>query len=370
MQSRLKLGRIKLMKIGVYDPYLNTLGGGEKYMLTAASCLSTKHEVFVFWDQDDILTLGQKKFEIDLSRVALIPNIFNQEISTIKRFLESKKYDAVLFLSDGSIPFIACDLYIHFQFPVEWINTRGFLEKQKIKRIKKIICNSNFTKEHIDKKFNMDTIVLYPPTYFKSKMPKVDLDGKKNIILNVGRYATFPNKASVKKQEFMIDAFKKMCDLQLTNWEFHLVVSFLESDRESVSKLKEKIGKYPIRIFENVSFEKLSEEYMISKIYWHAAGVGEDLALHPERAEHFGITTVEAMLNGLVPVVIEAGGQKEIVEEAESGFLWTNAIELIEKTFLVTNDEKLSLRLSQSAVRKAQKFSTDSFCQKIINIFN
>jgi len=370
MQSRLKLGRIKLMKIGVYDPYLNTLGGGEKYMLTAASCLSAKHEVFVFWDQDDILTLGQKKFEIDLSRVNLTPNIFNQEISTIRRFLETKKYDTILFLSDGSIPFVAPNLYIHFQFPVDWINTKGFLEKQKIKRIKKIICNSNFTKEHIDKKFNMDTIVLYPPTYFKSKMPKVDLEGKKNIILNVGRYATFPNKASVKKQEFMIDAFKKMCDLGLTNWEFHLVVSFLENDRENVAKLKEKIDKYPIKIYENVSFEKLSEEYKISKIYWHAAGVGEDLVTHPERAEHFGITTVEAMLNGVLPIVIDAGGQKEIVQDFEAGFLWTNAIELIEKTFLVVKDPKLLEKLSKNAIKNAERFSTDSFCQKIINIFN
>ena len=370
MQSRLKLARINLMKIGVYDPYLDTLGGGEKYMLTAASCLSDKHEVTVFWDQDDILQKGEKKFEIDLSCVKLTSNIFSQDVSTVRRFIESKKYDVIFFLSDGSLPLIASNLYVHFQFPVNWINTMGFLDKQKIKRIKKIICNSNFTKEHIDKKFNTDSVILYPPTYLKSKMPKTEMKNKKNIILNVGRYATFPNKASVKKQEFMIDAFKKMCDLGLKDWEFHLVVSFLPVDKENVVKLKERIGKYPIKIYENVSFEKLLEEYKTSRIYWHASGFGEDLSIHPERAEHFGITTVEAMLNGLVPIVIDAGGQKEIVQDFESGFLWTNDIELIEKTFLVAKDPKLFERLSKNATKSALKFSTDTFCQQITNLFN
>ena len=40
------------MKIGIFDPYLGTLSGGEKYMLSIASCLSKEHEVYVFWDQE------------------------------------------------------------------------------------------------------------------------------------------------------------------------------------------------------------------------------------------------------------------------------------------------------------------------------
>ncbi len=358
------------MRIGIYSPYFDILGGGEKYMLTAASALSTKHDVSVFWDQEEILSLGQQKFNIDLSKVKIAPNIFSEDISTQTRFLQSKKYDTIFFLSDGSLPLVGTDLYVHFQFPVEWVDTKGFINLFKIKRIKKIICNSNFTKEHIDKKFNTESLVLYPPTYFKSKMPKVDLSKKQNIILNVGRYARFPNGGSVKKQEFMIEAFKSMCDKGLLNWKLYLVISLVEKDREFVQSLKKSIGKYPIKIIENVSYEDLLSQYQKSKIYWHAAGVDEDLSVHPERAEHFGITTVEAMLNGLVPIVIEAGGQKEIVEEAESGFLWTNDIELIEKTFMVANDPKLFTRISQKASKQAQRFSTDSFCQKVLNIFS
>ncbi|MEK7169067.1 MAG: glycosyltransferase [Patescibacteria group bacterium] len=370
MQSRLKLARISLMRIGVYDPYLDTLGGGEKYMLTAASCLSQKHEVSVFWDQKDILLSGQNKFDIDLSRVNLVPDIFTTDTSIIRKILDTRRFDAILFLSDGSLPFVSSDLYVHFQFPVEWVNAKGLIQSQKIKRIKKIICNSNFTKSYIDKKFNKDSIVLHPPTYLEEKMPKVNFDKKQNIILNVGRYATFPNKVSVKKQEFMIDAFKRMCDLGLRDYQFHLVISYLNVDKEKVKNLYKRIGKYPIKILENASYKDLSREYALSKIYWHAAGVNEDLDKFPEKAEHFGITTVEAEINGLVPVVFDAGGQKEIVKEGESGYLWTSDIEFIEKTFVVTRNASLLRKMSDKAVISGHKFSTNLFSQKILNIFD
>ena len=37
-----------MMRIGIFDPYLDTLSGGEKYMLSIASCLVQEYEVFIF----------------------------------------------------------------------------------------------------------------------------------------------------------------------------------------------------------------------------------------------------------------------------------------------------------------------------------
>ena len=42
----------------------------------------------------------------------------------------------------------------------------------------------------------------------------------------------------------------------------------------------------------------------------------------PERFEHFGITTVEAMAYGCVPIVPALGGQLEIVGDGRNGRLW------------------------------------------------
>jgi glycosyltransferase involved in cell wall biosynthesis len=358
------------MRIGVFDPYLNTLGGGEKYMLTAASYLSQKHEVTVFWDEEGILEKGAKRFNLDLTRVKKSKNIFAGNVPLYKKFLQSKKYDAIFFLSDGSLPIVGSKLYVHFQFPIEWVSSASLVSKIKENRIQKIICNSYFTKSFIDKKFNDDSEILYPPTYLKKDFPKIEFKHKKNQILNVGRLSTFPDGGLFKKQDFLIKVFRSIVDSGIKDWELILVVNYLESDKALVGKLKDLAKGYPIKILENVTFEELNNTYEEGKIYWHASGMEEDLKVHPERAEHFGITTVEAMINGLVPVVINAGGQKEIVKDKEDGFLFDNEKELVDKTLHLIKDENLLTKMAKKAQVKAEEFSTDRFCQRLDEIFN
>jgi len=358
------------MRIGVFDPYLDTLGGGEKYMLTVAWYLSQKHEVSIFWDEEGILEKGAERFNLDLSKVKRVSNIFSTKTPLYKKYLQSKRFDAILFLSDGSLPFVGAKLYVHFQFPVEWVNAGSIFGKFKNSRIKKFICNSYFTKAFIDKKFNTDSEILYPPTYFKKDFPKVNFKQKKNQILNVGRLSTFPDGGLFKKQDFIVKTFKEIVDKGVKNWELILVVSFSKKDEKALANLREQAKGYPIKILENVAFDELNKIYAESKIYWHASGFGEDLTIHPERAEHFGITTVEAMLNGLVPVVINAGGQKEIVRDSQDGFLFNNEKELLEKTDKLIKDDSLLLRMAKNAREKAEEFSTDRFCERLGTIFN
>ena len=358
------------MRIGVFDPYLDTLGGGEKYMLTAAWYLSQKHEVSVLWDQDGVLEKGAKRFNLDLSNVKRTTNIFAANVPLYRKYLESRKYDAIFFLSDGSLPIVGSKLYVHFQFPIEWVNSASLLGKLKENRIRKIVCNSYFTKAFIDKKFNTDSEILYPPTFFKKDFPVMDLKNKKNQILNVGRLSTFPDGGLFKKQDFLIKVFKEIVDKSIKDWELILVVNYLDRDKSLLEKLKSSVKGYPIKILENVSLEDLNKIYKEGKIYWHASGFGEDLRVHPERAEHFGITTVEAMINGLVPVVINAGGQKEIVKDQEDGFLFNNEQELLDHTTKLIKDETLLLKMAKKAQTKAEEFSTDRFCDRLDEIFS
>jgi glycosyltransferase involved in cell wall biosynthesis len=339
-------------------------------MLTAAWYLAQKHEVSVFWDQAEVLGKGADKFNLDLSKIKIAANLFSAKTPLYKKYLKSKRFDAILFLSDGSLPLVGTRLYVHFQFPVEWVNADSLFSKFKNSRIKKFICNSYFTKAFIDKKFNTDSEILYPPTYFKKDFPKVNLKQKKNQILNVGRLSTFPDGGLFKKQDFIVKVFKKLVDSGIKDWELILVVSFSKRDEEVLTNLKELAKGYPIKILENVVFEELNKVYTESKIYWHASGVGEDLSIHPERAEHFGITTVEAMLNGLIPIVINAGGQKEIVKDSIDGFLFNNEAELLEKTTKLIKNNVLITKMAKKARDKAEQFSTDRFCEKLDSIFS
>lgn len=350
------------MRIGVYSPYLNTLTGGEKYILTAASCLSSSHSVVIFWDDPEILIKATKKFGIDLSNVTVEPNIFKDNIGAVSRFFSTLRFDRIFFLSDGSIPIVgAKKLLIHFQFPVEWVNSNSFVFLFKKSRISKIICNSHFTKKYIDRKFHAKSFVLYPPaTVNKERIFK-----KTNTILTVGRFSKLPNGQDFKKLDFLIESFKLFQKKRLKGWKLTIVTSVMEEDLEEFREFEKKNNSKYITIYNNIPFEKIEDLYSEAKIYWHAAGYGEDLEKYPERAEHFGIATVEAMSYGSIPIVINAGGQPEIVSEGESGFLWNSQEELIQKTHKVAIDKELYSRLSQSAIEASQNFTTERFCEEL-----
>jgi glycosyltransferase involved in cell wall biosynthesis len=355
------------MKIGIFDPYLDSLSGGEKYMLSIASCLSEEHEVHIFWDQEkemEIKREAKRKLNIDLSSVRFYRNLFNKSVSLTARFFETKDFDAIIYLSDGSIPLLGAKTLIHFQFPVEWVDGKSLKTRFKLSFAKKIFCNSNFTKNLIDKKFGVKSEVLYPPVNLNiAKNTK-----KENIILHVGRFDVDSHESNYKKQDIMIEVFKKMVDQGLKNWEFRLIMGVKSKDKEKLDKLTKMSAGYPIKLIVNVSNKELWENYSKAKIYWHATGFGEDLKKYPEKAEHFGITTVEAMGAGCVPVVFNAGGQKEIVEDGKSGYLFNNLEDFSFKTNALIKDENLFKKMSKSAIERSKIFVGARFCSELKKI--
>ena len=350
------------MRIGIYDPYLDDLGGGEKYMMTIAQILSHKNDVFIFWDNSKDLEPLKERFNIDLSRVKLTKNIFSGKTSFISRLLESRKYDEIIILSDGSIPLLLSKkLFIHIQQPLQNVQSGNLKDKIKLTKVNSFFCNSLFTKSFVDKKFGTKTEVLYPPVDLKPKRVT-----KENMILHVGRFRVRSvGLDDYKKQRVMVKTFKELVDSSLKNWQFVLAVSVRESDAVEFDEFKETLAGYPIKFLINKSNDELWDIYSKAKIYWHASGYGEDLLMHPEFAEHFGISTVEAMGAGVVPVVINAGGQKEIVTDGENGFLWDSLDELKNKTLKLVGNEELLKKMRVSAEKRAKDFSGERFEQQV-----
>lgn len=353
------------MKIGIYNPYLDDLGGGEKYMMSIAECLSKNHGVTVFWDRKADIDELLQRFSLDLSRVKLAKNIFSRRVNIFERLLSTIGFDAIIVLSDGSIPFsLSKKLFVHFQAPILNANINTLRNKIKIARVNKFFCNAYYTKFYVDKEFGIDSVVLYPPVNMHTKEVK-----KENIILHVGRFRVKKVKiGDYKKQDVMIDAFKKMVKKGLEKWRFVLAVGVTDEDRVLFSSSQEIAKGFPIEFLVNRNNQELWDIYSRAKIYWHASGYGEDLEKHPEYAEHFGISTVEAMGAGAVPVVIKAGGQKEIVKDGKNGFLWDTLEELQEKTLRLVHDQILWDRLSKEAKKRAQFFSGRRFCEELEKI--
>ena len=96
-----------------------------------------------------------------------------------------------------------------------------------------------------------------------------------------------------------------------------------------------------------------------------AAGLDEDIERHPDRYEHFGIATVEAMSAGAVPIVIDAAGQIEIVEQGVSGYRFGSPDGLVAHTERLIADPRLRATLSAAAERRARAFGWDAFVARV-----
>ena len=340
------------MKFGFYSPYLDTFGGGERYMLTLASYFSKDHIVDIFWDDPAIKAPLARFLKIDLTNTRFVKNIF--KASFFKKIFSTFGYNFIFILSDGSVPLtLASRNVLHFQVPFNFPPV-SLRTKLKLARYSWIVTNSNFTKSYIDKSFGVDSKVIYPPVDVK----RIKLGKKEKIILSVGRFSKL--QLHPKKQEVLIEVFKEIYK-KVPSWKLVLVGQSKKEDYKYVHSLKKTARGYGIKIFENLPVDKLRNLYSEASIYWHATGFGEDEIKFPQKMEHFGIATVEASAAGAVPIVIDKGGQKEIVEDGKNGRLWSTKAQLYEATLSVINNKDLFLKLSKAAIKNSRRFSQEIF---------
>lgn len=229
-----------------------------------------------------------------------------------------------------------------------------------------LICaNSQFTRHWIKRYWCRDSEVLYPPVDVEAFVPLE----KRTLILSVGRFFAGSHN---KKHIPMIRAFKSMVDNGLSGWELCLAGGTTPGviHQEYLEKVKNEARGYPIRIYTDMPFSDLVALYGRSKIYWHASGYGEDVEKEPIRFEHFGITTVEAMAAGCVPVVIGKAGQLEVVRHGVDGFLWKTPGELARYTLRLTRDESLRGELSQAARERSKAYGKGAFQRRLAQILD
>lgn len=355
------------MKVGIYSPYLDTAGGGERYILTIAEIASLTHDVDVFLDTnlqksnpEELKSLNERRLNLNLKGANFINAPFGKGSNALARSSFLKKYDVLVYLTDGSLFYsTAKKSILHIQSPIINKPLAPF-NRIKLNSWDLIIYNSSFTKENCQRYLPIPSKIIYPPVDTERIKP-----GKKGkMILTVGRFFGY---LKPKKHEEMIDAFKEIVDKkEIPGWSFHLAGG-VEGEEDYLEELRARSKGYPIFFHPNIPFDDLVKLYGEASIYWHAAGLGED---DPARMEHFGITTVEAMAGGCIPVVINKGGQREIVDDGQSGFLWDSIEELKEITVKVVKDESLRGKVAKGAQKRAENFSKEKFEEEIKKLFN
>jgi glycosyltransferase involved in cell wall biosynthesis len=322
-------------------------------MLSVASVLeSLGHTIYFGWDNlEEIHTLSTM-LGITLQDPQLDPKIQNLYFSSnpLAMFLATRGYDVVVYLSDGSLPLLGGRKnIIHMQVPFHDVSGKSWKNKLKKNLIHSVIVNSRFTKQIIDQEYGINSIVVYPPvTSITQSLPK------ENLILSVGR---FEPSLNTKKQDILIKAWQQLSP-QLPGWK--LVLAGACSSDEWLGKLQQQAAGQSIEFHANASHDELSNLYARAKLYWHAAGYGIDETKNPELTEHFGITTVEAISAGCIPLVVPYGGQREIVTNPD--LHWETIEELVKKTKDLTNQPSLA---KEEGIADISAYSLESFVKQI-----
>lgn len=332
--------------LGIWNHHINQLGGGTIHSFKFTEYLRQFYDVEMHVSQEVKNKKWMKKYlNLDSSGIEICVD------EEVPRGFENDKFDMFLNISHWRIMKSNASRKWSLVFFPQFEPNADFAISQIGYRF---LANSEYTKENIIEKWSVqpDRIeVVYPPIMVDEFSP----GEKENIILNVARFAK-PCSAADKGQGRMIETFKRLIDSGLDGWEFHLVGEVQSFDY--YVELLELAQGYPIFFHKGITFEKLKNIYAKAKILWHMTGV--DFPDEPGAQEHFGMTLVEAMASGAVPISLNRGGPNETIKHKKTGFLVGNTQWLGRRTMtLVNNPDKLE-KMSIAGLKRANRFSEDS----------
>lgn len=355
--------------VALYSPYIpKTKGGGEKYLLSIAEVASRKHKTSLLVpprlleETKAALPVYESIFGLDLSKVSVLASGIGSSKGPLRTAVESKLFSHLFAMTDGSI-FPSLSKHSYFIVQVPWTRSLSVPERLKLNTWNQVLVYSSFVKDVI--------VHSWKPKYTDVLSPYVNLDDfvpghKEPIILNVGRFFRHTTSNS-KRQDVVLDVFKRLVDKEVLAGYTLVLAGNVDPDKDSqeyLDELKNAAYGYHVNFQTNISYPQLRSLYTKSQYYWHAAGFGIDPKAHPENTEHFGMTTLEAMASGCIPLVVPYGGQSEIV--GDKSFFWESIDELYEKMYELVHEKKAKLTSIASGMRsQAEKYSKEKFVTEV-----
>jgi glycosyltransferase involved in cell wall biosynthesis len=212
-----------------------------------------------------------------------------------------------------------------------------------------VLTNSNFSRKAILKSFGVDSAVLPPPVdvdIFRNAC--LTSNSRDDCILVISRF--HPSK----KIENVIHLAKLLQQNELGT-EMNIVGNMLPDGVGYFNYLNYLVKHYGledyVRFEINLRFDRLLDLMRRAKVY-----------VHPLPGEPFGISTVEAMSAGIVPVVPDIGGHTEFVPAKYQFHTYGQGVGAVAAALAAPVSERAKLSHS------TQKYSVTNYIKKFQQI--
>ena len=378
-----------MSRVAIYNLYWSTFGGGEQVSGAIAECLRADHDVTLLGPEPVDFAATRSRLGVDLDGCKWRKVVDDDEASEA-----SADFDVFVngtYLSTAHNRSSRGLYYVHFPGVPDTTRQRvgrtvartglGLLRAfpnvpERLAAVRRgferrvpdhtwistygtFMANSAYTSEWISRLWNVDSVVVHPPV-----RPSVRPGEKGHLIASIGRFFD-PSMGHCKKQADLLRGFTDMESTGVDDWRLTFVGGADAPSREYALGIRRGAIGLPVDVHLNAPRSIVEDTLARASIYWHAGGFGEDPEAHPDRFEHFGISVVEAMAAGAVPVVFGAAGPAEIVRHGVDGFHWRTLAELTDLTRRLMNDDELRRSMSHSAIERARDFDINAFARNL-----
>lgn len=179
--------------------------------------------------------------------------------------------------------------------------------------------------------------------------PRQDFEFKSQITVGV-----VSRLEKIKGMDLVIPAFAKAYD---KNPNIRLLIVGDGSLKTEIEKEANDKG-----LISAITFTGIQSQECLQSFYDKI-----NILLMPSRSEGFGLTAIEGMARGCVPIVANVGGLPEVVEDNVSGMIHNaeDIDDLAKKIVTLSTNPDLLSEMSANSLKRVQKFSRENYNKSI-----
>jgi glycosyltransferase involved in cell wall biosynthesis len=353
--------------VGVFHPSLNGCGGAEWVAVNIINGLKSEgHQTVVLTneriDNSKIVSMFGQKVNVDKGVIFPlepfpVTDLHNVYTDGVRTLLLKSICDLVIDTHSNAILPGANITYIHFpllgrlQFSLSRAKASYYLpyqyyEKRTAKKPGRLIlANSAYTASNIRKITGASSSLLYPPISEAFYAGELGNGKREDLVVCVSRI-------SPEKRLTLIPHIAR-----LTSEKIHFLILGIKQSALELQRIFEQIETNDVsarvELMTDVPRDKLLNILKTSKVFLHLA-IGE----------HFGVSIVEAMASGCIPIVHNSGGPQEFVPAHLRFDTLVEAAMKIEKA-VIDWTPKQSILFRQAAL----PFTRESFLKRFLRMF-